>query len=832
MYRSTAVLRAARPAAAAAAVVASGSSLLGSSSPDEQISHNNNNCQASRRPRQHESCSSCHRRPRQHMAACEGVATGAIGVFLNRLSAGGRTSADTTNRQNKDTHGGIPTINRKSLGRPVTLRRQTTLELLHETADVHPIEEMYDVDFAVPPLGRGKFGTVHRGINRQTGEAVAIKKIAKGLTNDVAFQREMENLLFLERHRGHPSIAAIHEHFDPPGDDHFYLVLDLVEGGELFEHLSDHGSYSEADAARVVRQTASALAFLHGIDMVHSDLKPENLMLSSRDGGDATVKIVDFGCAHFKGEDKVPGAANGGGGGTAHGVTPAYCPPEVLKRKRADPRAECDINPSFDVWSLGVIMFVMLTGTHPFDLANDGSAADMERNILSDGPVPIRNGHTDHLSEDALVLMERMMSRDSSQRPTASEILEHPWVRGETASSALISGSDRRLAAFRRHATQIGTTVFKEMLKNADRHGGSQRARRSCVLSMAFRDLDPASRGYVSTKELSATSSFFDADARVTLNELKHLLRDAMVPLHFSKDKIIYDEGSKGDTMYIIQSGAVEVTSTADGFKALRHSGEIIGVEALLRDNGYSYAARCVTPVHVLEISREYYEKYLGADDEVRTAVLETYRKRQRERAKVIFSLEDSVKPLHVKFGETIFREGSAGDLLFMQDSGKINITAAGKKVRTLRESEMTGEHAAFYADKPYNVTAQCVSKDGCTVQILDGKKIREMCDKNKDLYDSFRDIVLRRDFKKALVKATRREFPETAEELRAAFDIIDSNNTGKLEFEYLKRAVLEWDRSYTDDDIRAMMSSLGVKSNNYLTWPEFQRIFGMFNEM
>ena len=144
----------------------------------------------------------------------------------------------------------------------------------------------------------------------------------------------------------------------------------------------------------------------------------------------------------------------------------------------------------------------------------------------------------------------------------------------------------------------------------------------------------------------------------------------------------------------------------------------------------------------------------------------------------------------------------------------------------------MTGEHAAFYADKPYNVTAQCVSEDGCTLQILDGKKIREMCDKNKDLYNSFRDIVLRRDFKKALVKATHRDFPETAEELRAAFDIIDSNNTGKLEFEYLKRAVLEWDRSYTDDDIRAMMSSLGVKSNNFLTWPEFQRIFGMFNEM
>ena len=815
MYRSSAVLRAARPAAAAAAVAVSGSSLLGSASFHDEDTVSSHSQSSRRSSQSHHTCSV--RRPQQqHVAACEGIAAGGgFSGFLARLSGGGRASSNKSD---------IPTRNTR---RPATLRRQTTLELLHDTADVHPIEEKYEVDFDGTPLGRGMFGNVFRGTNRKTGEPVAIKKIAKRLTNDVAFQREMENLLFLERHNGHPSICAIHEHFDPPADDHFYLVLDLVEGGELFEHLCDHGSYSEADAARVVRQTASALAFLHGIGMTHSDLKPENLMLSSRNGGDAQVKVVDFGCAHFKGEDKPGGNSSGG-----TGVTPAYCPPEVLARKRQDPKAQCDINPSFDVWSLGVIMFVMITGTHPFDLANDGSASDMEKNILSGDPLPLRNEYTEHLSEDALQLLERMMSRDPTKRPAALEILEHPWVKGETASSAVISGSDRRLAAFRRHATQIGTTVFKEMLKNSDRHGGSQRARRSCVLSMAFRDLDPANRGYISTKELSATSSFFDSDAKVTLNELKHLLRDKMVPLHFSKDKVIYDEGGKGDNMYIIQSGTIEVTSKSDGFKALRRSGEVIGVEALLGEDGYSYTARCVTPVHLLEISRDYYEKCLGADDEVGTAMVETYRKRQRERAKVIFSLEESVKPLHVKTGDIIFREGTKGDLLYMQDSGKVDITAGGKKVRTLRNGEMTGEHAAFYADKPYNVTAQCVSKDGCTLQILDGKKIREMCDKNKDLYDSFRDIVLRRDFKKALVKVTQRDFPETNEELRVAFDLIDTNRTGKLEFEHLKQAILDWDQSYTDNDIHDMMSSLGVESDSYLTWDEFQRIFGMFNEM
>jgi calcium/calmodulin-dependent protein kinase I len=96
-------------------------------------------------------------------------------------------------------------------------------------------------------------------------------------TDSTTFQREMDNLLYLEKTGGgHHNICLMREHFDDPSDpDHFYLILDLIEGGELFEHLSQYGAYSEKDAARVIRQTASALAFLHGIGLVHSDLKPE-----------------------------------------------------------------------------------------------------------------------------------------------------------------------------------------------------------------------------------------------------------------------------------------------------------------------------------------------------------------------------------------------------------------------------------------------------------------------------------------------------------------------------------------------------------------------------
>jgi serine/threonine protein kinase len=78
---------------------------------------------------------------------------------------------------------------------------------------------------------------------------------------------------------------------------HYYLILDLVSGGEMFEHLINFGAFSEADAARVMHEIASALAFLHGVGLVHADLKPENLLLSTKNRLDGTIKLIDFGCA-------------------------------------------------------------------------------------------------------------------------------------------------------------------------------------------------------------------------------------------------------------------------------------------------------------------------------------------------------------------------------------------------------------------------------------------------------------------------------------------------------------------------------------------------------
>jgi serine/threonine protein kinase len=146
-------------------------------------------------------------------------------------------------------------------------------------------------------LGEGAFGAVYMASNFQTGERVTVKKISTKITDERDFQRAMDALLCLQARGGHPNICSLQEHFDK--GNQYFLVLDLIRDGEMFDHLIQMGGYSEADAAGVLKEVTSALAFCHGIGIVHGDLKPKNSMLSSAISSDDVVKLVDFGGAEI-----------------------------------------------------------------------------------------------------------------------------------------------------------------------------------------------------------------------------------------------------------------------------------------------------------------------------------------------------------------------------------------------------------------------------------------------------------------------------------------------------------------------------------------------------
>ena len=250
----------------------------------------------------------------------------------------------------------------KSVTKIAALQRSKTLRQLDlATTKSRTLASAYAIDPSSPPLGEGAFGAVHLATNRTTGEHVAIKRIPKNMTDLESFQREVNALLRIKRLGGHPHICSMQESFDEGSD--YILILDFVGGGELFDQLIKNGAFSEADTSRLLRECASALAFLHGIGITHADLKPENLMLSTEQSSDAVVKLVDFGCAEVtEGSDEDPLGNNsliafGGGSRRGGGLTSAYRPPESQSKGTK-------VDPGVDMWALGVILYIMLCGEY------------------------------------------------------------------------------------------------------------------------------------------------------------------------------------------------------------------------------------------------------------------------------------------------------------------------------------------------------------------------------------------------------------------------------------------------------------------------------------
>lgn len=210
------------------------------------------------------------------------------------------------------------------------------------------LNDKYNIDWEVI-LGEGAYGSVHPARLSATGEKVALKQISRGFTNAIGFKTETDALLRIYDNGGHPNISGLRDMYE----DHkyYYLILDLVSGGEMFEHLVSHGAYSEADAARLMHEVASALAFLHGVGVVHCDLKPENLLLSTKNRLDGTIKMIDFGCAMLTGEDDVPVQQQRSSTGTT-----AYWSPERFSRGHN----KKEVAPAVDMVSAGVIYCIVL----------------------------------------------------------------------------------------------------------------------------------------------------------------------------------------------------------------------------------------------------------------------------------------------------------------------------------------------------------------------------------------------------------------------------------------------------------------------------------------
>ena len=210
--------------------------------------------------------------------------------------------------------------------------------------------------------------------------------------------------------KGHPNVTYLRATYEDRQNVH--LVMDLCAGGELFDAIVKRGQYSEKDAATMIRTIVSVVAHCHNMGVMHRDLKPENFLLESKDPN-SRVLCTDFGLSvYFK-----PGDAFNEVVGSAY-----YVAPEVLKKK---------YGPEADIWSCGVILYILLSGVPPFWGETE---TEIFKSILGD-EADFRGESWSKISKEAIDCVSRMLERDPSKRATAEEILKHPWMKENGVAS-------------------------------------------------------------------------------------------------------------------------------------------------------------------------------------------------------------------------------------------------------------------------------------------------------------------------------------------------------------------------------------------------------------
>ncbi|KAH7437313.1 hypothetical protein KP509_05G065600 [Ceratopteris richardii] len=268
-----------------------------------------------------------------------------------------------------------------------------------------PMEDVKKRYIMQKELGRGQFGITYRCTDKKTGEHFACKSVLKAkLTtkeerDDV--RREVEIMYHLA---GNPNIVELKGAYEDEQSVHF--VMELCEGGELFDRIIQKGMYSEREAAALCRTIMGVVRTCHSHGVIHRDLKPENfLFLDKRE--DSPLKAIDFGLSVFY----QPGDVFKDTVGSAY-----YVAPEVLHQH---------YGPAADVWSVGVILYILLSGVPPF-------WAETEEGIFKailKGKVDLKNNPWPSISSEAKDLIKKILVQDPRKRLTPTAVLNHRWVR-------------------------------------------------------------------------------------------------------------------------------------------------------------------------------------------------------------------------------------------------------------------------------------------------------------------------------------------------------------------------------------------------------------------
>ena len=259
-------------------------------------------------------------------------------------------------------------------------------------------------------LGEGSFASVYLVQNRITESIRAMKVINKTSNTSEEDEKEIINEINILQIMDHPNILKIFEFYS--NKESYSIITEFCSGGELFQEITDNGPFNEKYTAYVMFQIFSAINYCHNMNIIHRDLKPENILIVDRNKNNfPRIKICDFGTSKMVEKGAVQRKLVG---------SSYYIAPEVIKK---------NYNEKCDIWSCGVIMYILLSGRPPF-------GGDDDREIMENvkkGKYDLESSPFNKVSKNAIDLIQKLLVMDVNKRITAQEALNHPWFKLQKA---------------------------------------------------------------------------------------------------------------------------------------------------------------------------------------------------------------------------------------------------------------------------------------------------------------------------------------------------------------------------------------------------------------
>lgn len=295
------------------------------------------------------------------------------------------------------------------------------------------------------PLGEGSYGRVETCKNVFTGIEYAVKIIEK-IPGSFSRSKVLKEIEIYHICRGHQNIIQLIEYFEET--DKFYLVFEKIHGGPLLKHIRQRIHFTEAEASMIIKDLAEAIRHLHVQGIAHRDIKPDNILCVNANSP-CPVKLCDFDLSSEASKEV----------STPELLTPVgsleYMAPEVVDAFTFDDYADDDesgfgYNKKCDMWSLGIIAYILLCGYAPFS-GNCFMDCGWERgescpecqemlfSCIKEGEVVFPEQHWGEISMEAKDLIEHLLVKDSSIRLNAQQVLEHPWIAQGGSSTILLT---------------------------------------------------------------------------------------------------------------------------------------------------------------------------------------------------------------------------------------------------------------------------------------------------------------------------------------------------------------------------------------------------------